>query len=191
MEHHQLPRVLAVGCVSHTEARSGLRLPPERLGRSHRRSCRRNDPTVLWVAYSQHKHFHRYEANDLEDHSALGGSHADVYVAAGTHANYPDICESSCHNWDTHGIRNAEAPHAGSPKTVWYYNATTNGSDFGCFNCLIDLDHEGKLVNEAWNITWGWGGSPTLPGRSEPSPSGSAPHTMVDAPVSPSYQYGN
>jgi hypothetical protein len=146
----------------------------------------------LWVGYSQHKHFHRYEASDLEAHFSMSGSHPDVYVAAGTRANYPDICESGCHNWDTFSLKGgAEAPHAGTLKTGWYYNSTTNGADFGCVTCLIDLDGTaGVKVNQGWFRPWGWGGSPKGPRDTEPQPSGSAPYAMTDAPVSPFYQHG-
>jgi hypothetical protein len=109
---------------------------------------------ILWVSYSEHRAWYRYDASDLENHGALDGTHPLVFPAQGTHANYPDTCDSGCPNWDVYGIDGFEGSHDGGLEYA-------NNDDGECAaSCLIDITHTDwwgpdASGHEQWGVPWG------------------------------------
>jgi hypothetical protein len=81
----------------------------------------------------------------------MDGQHPLVRVANGTHANYPDICEDNCTNWDeVDWLGGSEASHDG--KLAWAFNATP---DAACGDsCVADLNTSG-LLRASYDDRWG------------------------------------
>lgn len=101
---------------------------------------------VVAGLYSQHRHWYIYLADNLEANGALLATHPLSYVAAGTHANYPNKCTGApflgwCPNSDV-GSPSGEAHHDGA--IPYYYD---DGSACASDGCVVDLDGDGATAN--------------------------------------------
>lgn len=118
---------------------------------------------IRWVAYSQHRHWYQYTTADILAHQAdgagfTGGTHPNVYVASGTHANYPDACSAFCVNWDIGGIGptfGGEASHDGA--TSWTFNQDSLCAE----SCVAPFDTT-DFQQANLPLGWFWGLNPPL-----------------------------
>jgi hypothetical protein len=126
---------------------------------------------IEWVAMSQHTSWRVYrndasglQNEDFESAGAGFGSydHVNVYVAAGTHADYPMTCTEAgtCYNPEIagnsanqYGLLDGygDANHdGGSP---WVNNADSScGSE-----CVIDLESDGDFLSSTMGSSFLWG----------------------------------
>jgi hypothetical protein len=111
---------------------------------------------VQWVAYSQHGNWHRYSAQDMVDHQSSDDSgfvnvrHPIDYVAAGTHANYPDYCAGSCVNWDKLSlIPSGEANHNGTGPAF-----LANNDQVCAATCTANLN-SADFMYSSFPLRWG------------------------------------
>ncbi len=103
---------------------------------------------ILWVSYSQHRNNFKYTPDELATLGALDDTHARAYVAAGTHANYPETCTSEfCDNYDV-GAPGAEANHTGA-------NEWMNDDDAVCARLCVDNVTDYPDIFENWTYRWG------------------------------------
>jgi hypothetical protein len=148
----------------------------------------RPDGSIHWVGYSQHGSWFRYETttgpNGLNNpafasFAAPNGTHPKVYVAQGSHANYPYPCTlSECFNYyisTTHPIvaatgTEATHPGPGDGADAWTYNDVPE-----CGSCLVNLDGS-DVLDASWPAPWGL----------EP-PKDASSDVLSDAPGGPDY----